>query len=181
VQAGAEYVVRLEELAWGAGLLAVTLALHGVGMLGTLRALARTRGRADGAPRLAWELARVVLAAWLILLVHLVEVVVWARFYLWKEALPTPSLAYYVALMNYTTLGSEYDLATGWRLLEGMTGIAGLMTFAWSTGVLVTVANEFQDRQLAAWSRRRARREGSPSSTTAPAAAADELPSREAR
>ncbi len=177
MQPGAEYVMRIEELAWGAGLLAVTLGLHGIGMLATLRTVAATKGRDDSPPPLARALGRVVLAAWIILLVHLVEVVVFARFFIWKEALPTPSLAYYVALMNYVTLGSEYDLATNWRLLEGMTGIAGLMTFAWSTGVLVTVAQEFQDQRLAAWSQRRASRAPSPP----PAPAADEVRSREAR
>ena len=80
--------------------------------------------------------------------VHLVEVSVWAAFLIWKGAVSVPTAAYYVALMNYTTLGSEFPLATGWRLLEGMTGIAGLMTFAWSTGVLLTLAQNFQDHAL---------------------------------
>jgi hypothetical protein len=80
--------------------------------------------------------------------VHLVEVFLWAVFLIWKDAVANRANAYYVALMNYTTLGSEYNLVPGWRLLEGMTGIAGLMTFAWSTGVLMTLAQNFQDRAL---------------------------------
>ncbi len=80
--------------------------------------------------------------------VHLVEVFVWAGFLVWKGAVTERTNAYYVALMNYTTLGSEYPLTAGWRLLEGMTGIAGLMTFAWSTGVLMTLAQNFQDHAL---------------------------------
>ena len=53
------------------------------------------------------------------------------------------SSAYYLSLLDYTTLGCEYDLPVNWRLLEGMIAISGLMTFAWSTGVLFALAQEF--------------------------------------
>jgi hypothetical protein len=35
-------------------------------------------------------------------------------------------------------------------LLEGMNGIAGLLTFAWSTSVLLTLAEAFQQQRLPA-------------------------------
>lgn len=66
------------------------------------------------------------------------------------------SLAYYFALMEYTTIGSAYNLKLDWRLLEGMNGIAGLLTFAWSTGVLLTLAEEFQSQRLLVVEGRRA-------------------------
>ena len=69
-------------------------------------------------------------------------------FFVWKGAIPSPSAAYYLALLDYTTLGCEYDLPMKWRLLEGMIAIAGLMTFAWSTGVLFALAQQFQEREL---------------------------------
>jgi hypothetical protein len=34
-----------------------------------------------------------------------------------------------------------------------MLAMVGLMTFAWSTGVLLTLADGFQKRQIALWSR----------------------------
>ena len=39
-------------------------------------------------------------------------------------------------------------LPANWRLLEGMIAISGLMTFAWSTGVLFALAQEYQARVL---------------------------------
>ena len=71
----------------------------------------------------------------------------WAGFYVWRGAIPNPSTAFYYALVNYTTLDSGY-LPQRWRLLEGVLAMAGLLTFAWSTGVLFTLAQEFQDRAL---------------------------------
>lgn len=142
------YVIKVGELLWGLGLLAVTMTIHGIGMLWTLRVTGAFARRFKDAATFAPSLGRVVLATWMITSVHLVEVLVWAAFLVWKGAVTVRTAAYYVALMNYTTLGSEFPLTTGWRLLEGMTGIAGLMTFAWSTGVIMTLAQNFQDEAL---------------------------------
>jgi hypothetical protein len=56
-------------------------------------------------------------------------------------------------LLNFTTLQAGY-LPMRWRLLEGMLGIAGLLTFAWSTGVLVSMAQQFQKLALLRLKRR---------------------------
>lgn len=57
--------------------------------------------------------------------------------------------------MEYTTIGSAYNLKLDGRLLEGMNGIAGLPTFAWSTGILLTRVEDFQSTQRAAMQARR--------------------------
>ena len=142
------YVTGIEEIGWGVGLVAITMVLHGIGMVWTLRAVKKLKARLGPQLGLVASLLILVVAAWLITVSHLVEVFTWAGFFLWKHAMPNPSIAYYFALLDYTTLGSEYDLPSNWRLLEGMIAIAGLMTFAWSTGVFFAVAEEFQDREL---------------------------------
>jgi hypothetical protein len=125
-----------------------------------------------------------VLASWLILIVHLVEVFAWAGFFYWTAAvntltdLPaTGSLCYYFALMDYTTLGSNYNLHIRWRLLEGMIAVAGLLTFAWSTGVLLTLAQDFQDQQMQLLKQRRALHHLPPKAGAAPAPKANKAAS----
>ena len=90
----------------------------------------------------------------MLVLLHLLEVIVWAVFYVWSGAInaadANASIAYYFALMEYTTIGSAYNLTLDWRLLESMNGIAGLLTFAWSLSVLITLAEEFQRERLRA-------------------------------
>jgi len=54
-------------------------------------------------------------------------------------------------------------------LLEGMIATAGLLGFAWSTGVLLTLAQEFQDQQMQWLKARRAR----PAAPRPPAAGHD--------
>ena len=142
------YVTSLEEVVWGALLIAATMAIHGVGMLAVLRVnhwckiwLATARSPLSG-------LLLIVATSWMILLLHLSEVILWASFFLWKGAFPNRSVAFYFSLNEYTTLGSDYNLPLHWRLLEGMIAIAGLLAFAWSTGVLFTLAQQFQDEQM---------------------------------
>ena len=143
------YVARFEEIAWGVLLVAITILLHGLGMVWTLRAVHRLKARLGRhLSRLIPSLFVLVVAAWMITVSHLVEVSAWAGFLQWKGAMPNGSTAYYLALLDYTTLGCPYDLPEKWRLLEGMIAISGLMTFAWSTGVLFALAQEFQAQVL---------------------------------
>lgn len=64
------------------------------------------------------------------------------------RSFPNYSTASYFAFMEYTTVGSPLNLPQTWRLLEGMIATAGLLGFAWSTGVLMTLAQEFQEGQM---------------------------------
>jgi hypothetical protein len=64
--------------------------------------------------------------------------------------------------MDYTTLGCDFNLLIRWRLLEGMIAVAGLLTFAWSTGILLTLAQDFQDQELQLFKQRRAKKHSQP-------------------
>lgn len=154
------YATSLEEVAWGITLVAVTMAIHGCGMLATLLACHAVKQHGpEGAVSFLRGGGVLILASWMIVLVHLAELLVWALFFVWQDAMPNPSTAYYFALMQYTTVGSAWRLPMSWRLLDGLLPIAGLMTFAWSTGVLFALAQEFQSTQLSAvHARRQARR-----------------------
>jgi hypothetical protein len=84
----------------------------------------------------------------MIAIAHLLEVIVWGGFFYYRGAFPSASSAYYYALLQYTTVGSELSLPDHWRLLGGMIAMAGLLTFAWSTAVLLTLAERFQTERL---------------------------------
>lgn len=152
------YVTSLEEVLWGTTLVAITIAIHGCGMLLTLFTTHSLKQSAEAAHSFLRGVGVMILASWMIVLVHLVELLVWAAFFLWQDAIPSASTSYYFVLLQYTTVGSSVNLPARWRLLEGLLPIAGLMTFAWSTGVLFTLAQEFQSRQLAVIHHRRATR-----------------------
>jgi hypothetical protein len=156
------YVTGIKEVLWGVLLIAITLGLHGSGMIVTVRTCSAFREHVERTRSFALGLGIIILASWLMILCHLLEVMVWALFFYANNAIAStvanPSLCFYFALLDYTTLGCSYNLKFDWRLLEGMISIAGMMTFAWSTAVLLTMAQEFQDRHA----RRPARRDLSP-------------------
>ena len=168
------YVVSAEEILCGILLVAVTMVAHGMGMVLTLYASRSFAERFAGGRSLLVGLGTLILASWIIVLVHCGEVVIWAAFfYFWTGGMPNASTAYYYALLEYTTLGSSLNLPLRWRLLEGLIAIAGVLAFAWSTSVLLTLAQSFQEQQLLALERRRERHRPGPT-PSAPGPPADD-------
>ena len=141
------YVTSLDELFWAGTLMAITMTMHGFGMLTVLRVNFAIKDWIGAKEGLVFGIVPLIIASWMIMLVHLVEVAVWAGFFIWKGAFANNSISYYFSLNEYTTVGSNYNLPVHWRLLEGMIATTGLLTFAWSTGILLTLAQEFQDHR----------------------------------
>jgi len=163
------YAISLHEVLWGGLLMAITMVIHGFGMVLTIRVCSALRQRIDRFQPRSYVLGLgvLIIAAWMIILIDLVETLVWAGFYFVVGAMTTLSRAYYYALVNFCTLDSGY-LPLRWRLLEGMLGLAGWLTLAWSTGVLYMLAQEFQERAL------RPRRARPEAGSKQPAAAAQD-------
>ena len=149
------YVVSLEEILWGSVLVAITMGIHGLGMVTVLRLNYTIKNLLRSRKSIFAGLLPVIFASGMILIVHLFEVLVWGLFFIWKGCFTNFSLSIYFALNEYTTVGSKYNLPLQWRLLEGMISITGLLSFAWSTGVLFTLAKEFQDHWIDSYKQRR--------------------------
>jgi len=141
------YVIKLHEIMWGGLLVAITMAIHGTGMFGVLRVTDSLKARFAPMDSFAAGLGVVVLASLLIVLTNILEVMMWTSFLVLKGAQPNHSTGFYNAMLNYTTLQAGY-LPPNWRLLEALLGMAGLLTVAWSTGILYMLAQDFQDTQL---------------------------------
>ena len=148
------YVISFDEAIWGFLLVAITMAIHGTGMFGTLRVIDWLKERFAPVESFVGGLSLVILASLLIIVTNIVEVTVWASFFLLRDAQPSHSVAMYNALLNYTTLQAGY-LPQHWHLLEALLGMAGLLTVAWSTGILYMLAQDFQDTQLRKRNRKR--------------------------
>jgi hypothetical protein len=76
--------------------------------------------------------------------VHYIEILMWAVTLYVVDALPDLRSAFYYAGGAYTTYGSgDLYLPQNWRLLGFMIATSGLFTFAWTTGILISVMNRF--------------------------------------
>ena len=151
------YVIKLDEIMWGSLLVAITMAIHGTGMFSILRLVDAIKARFDPLESFAGGLGLVILASLLIVITNIIEVVVWTVFFFLQGAQTNRHTAFYNAMLNYTTLQAGY-LPDRWHLLEPLLGMAGLLTVAWSTGILYMLAQDFQDTQMRVRKQRRERR-----------------------
>jgi hypothetical protein len=73
-----------------------------------------------------------------ILLVHTINVWIWAAVFILAGAIPEFEPALYFSLVSFTTVGfGDITLGTDWRLLSGLTAANGFLTFGWSTAYMV--------------------------------------------
>jgi hypothetical protein len=73
-----------------------------------------------------------------ILLVHTINVWIWASVFYIFGAFTEFEPALYFSLISFTTVGfGDVVLSTDWRLLSGLTAANGFLSFGWSTAYMV--------------------------------------------
>ncbi len=85
----------------------------------------------------------------LILATHLCEILAIAGTVRAINAITDFRTAFYFAGETYTTLGyGDVLLPTGWRQLALFIAMSGLLSFGWTTGVLVSIVGKTYDAQF---------------------------------
>ena len=84
-----------------------------------------------------------------IVLLHLIQIALWAGVF-WREGeLPTLEKAAYFSITTYTTVGfGDVVLGPGWRVLAGIEGLTGLILAGWSTAFVFAVVHRMYERWL---------------------------------
>jgi hypothetical protein len=142
----ATYVTSLHEAFWGITLIAVIIAIHGAGVIVTLRT-GRALQRSHSSQRSFFHgMGTLIVTTLILVLVHFFEIIVWGTFLWGKGAFATTRDAVYYALMQYTTVSSSLQLPDNLRLLGGVIPLSGMLTVAWSTSVLFLLSQPFVAR-----------------------------------
>ncbi|WP_084539794.1 potassium channel family protein [Azorhizobium doebereinerae] len=77
---------------------------------------------------------------------HLLEVGVWALSYISVDGVTNDKDAYYLAFVNFTTLGyGDLLPAPRWRLLGPVTAANGMLLFGWSTALIFAVLTRLSE------------------------------------
>ena len=105
-------------------LVAITVAIHAAGIgMALSHALHSTQQPDTRFWPITWLLIRI---AWLLIVIHMFEIAVWALFFWWQRCLPDAESSFYFSGVTYATLGyGDLLLPKEWRLfgpLEALTG-----------------------------------------------------------
>ena len=124
-------------------LVAATVVIHAVGTSYWMRHLTRYYADADGHFKPRRALPAVIWTAVVLMMLHVVEVVLWATA---DRLLPGNHLdsfekATYFSMVTFTTLGyGDITLADHqWRLLSGIEALNGILLVGWTTAFLFLV------------------------------------------
>lgn len=127
-------------------LVSACVAIHGMGMILGLRWIARTRPAHHhfSLPTMFWILVRVVYG---LLVLHLLQILVWAACYHWAGCFPDLTTSFYYSATSYSTVGfGDVIPPEKWRIMGSVEAVTGILMFGWSTGVLFSVVNHLQCR-----------------------------------
>jgi voltage-gated potassium channel len=115
-----------------------TVAIHSVGtfflLWGTVKYPARSSGR-SGYMRLTAGVTIRVLA---LLLLHMLEVALWAALFYKEDCFPDLRTSIYFSLITYSTVGyGDVVLNVQYRMLGGIEALVGVLMLSWSTAILI--------------------------------------------
>ncbi len=130
----------------GAGLVAITVAIHAVGTTGLVRLLSREYLDGEGRLSSRRTLGALTIAAVVLVFLHAIEIMVWAGVY--EVLVPVGELAdfeaaVYFSFVTFTTLGyGDITLSEGYRLLSGIQALNGILLVGWSTALMFAVVQK---------------------------------------
>jgi hypothetical protein len=135
----------LAALGVGSVILVILVIFHGISLHNILVHFKRRELRLEsGRPHL-WVAAFLFgWAIFMMLSLHVVEIILWAIALLRLGLIVKPANAIYFCANAYTTMGyGAVDLNLQWRNITPVIAISGLFTFAWTTSSLVTMVQNY--------------------------------------
>ena len=125
-------------------LVAATVIIHAAGLVRALGPVLRSARQAE---LRFWSVTWLVIrTAWWLIVIHMVEIAVWALFYWWQKCLPDAESSFYFAGVTYTTLGyGDLVLPREWRMLGPIEGLTGILMCGLSTGFFFAMVSRIHE------------------------------------
>src|SRR5437867_13225271 len=128
-------------LSIAAASVAITVIIHAAGLGLVLSHVLHSPERPDTRfwP-ITWLLIRI---AWLLIVIHLFEIAVWALFFWWQKCLPDAESSFYFSGVTYATIGyGDLVLPKEWRLFGPIEGLTGILMCALSTAFFFVIVSK---------------------------------------
>lgn len=137
-----------DQLAIGAGMIALCVVIHGIGLFTLLRAMhgeaAEERFKNLEPLSLRGSLFT-LLTVFALIFVHFIEIWLFAFLYDFLGALRNFQDALYFSTISYATIGySDASIAHEWRMIAALEGILGVILLGWSTAFFVRVLGRIE-------------------------------------
>lgn len=135
----------MDSWTWGLSLVALTIALHVIGVTLLVSTLHGLRRRLERRRLDFWRVIAVVVGAFmtmafLLAILHGLEAAIWAGAYLWLGALDSPGAALLYSIDSMATRGaSGFRLQPHWQMMGALEAADGMLLFGISTAFIFTV------------------------------------------
>ena len=132
-------IIPFPDLVFGGGILVAMMLLHGLFIGLITRHFYRRSALLARRPHALLRLDGLLAAAiFLLLALHLAEIVLWTCALVWSRLVSDWRVAAFFAANTYTTLGyGTFVLPPEWNMMAPIIAISGLFTFGWTASVLV--------------------------------------------
>jgi hypothetical protein len=136
---------------WGLSLIALTMAIHGTGVLWIALVDVGIRGRIERQNRLRrrrhvaeFIIGMIAVVGLLLAALHGIEAALWAAAYWWLGALNSPADAILYSIDSISTRGaSGLVLEYHWKLMGALEAVDGMLLFGISTAYIFTVMQSY--------------------------------------
>ena len=144
----------LTELAFAFGIMALCVVIHSATLVNFSAWLFTKRPSLEQGNAMVLYTLMLILAFFVLILLHLIETGIWGVFYYWRGLFPDFETSLYFSLGSYTTIGyGDVVLPQRWRMLGGIEGLSGVLLCGLSAAfvfALVNSAFQFRVQQRAA-------------------------------
>jgi hypothetical protein len=129
-------------------LASLTVVVHALGTVGVVMPLAGARTRWESDPASTRTVVLLIRVVGGLLILHLLEMAIWAAAFRAAGVMPTFESALYYSLESYTTVGyGDVVPDASWRLVGPIEAAVGILMFGWSTGFIVAVLQRIYGRR----------------------------------
>ena len=132
----------LTKILLAACLVAITVAIHAAGLGMVLTHVLHSKVRPEDTRfwPITWLLIRI---AWLLIVIHMLAIFVWALFFWVAKCLPSIESSFYFSAVTYATIGyGDLVLPKEWRMLGPIEGFTGILMFGLSTAFFFIVVSK---------------------------------------
>jgi hypothetical protein len=137
------------ELVIAFSIVAVCLVLHVVSIVFIADWMLDQRDKRKDRMGMVGYMVLLITAFSAIIILHMIEIAIWAGFYFEKSLFLDFETALYFSTTSYTTIGfGDVVLPRAWRMLGGIEGVTGVLLCGLSTAFVFAIVNAMFQRRL---------------------------------